>query len=313
MQAAFAIMPIIALVALGYMARRYRIIAEQNWPGIEQLGFRLLFPALLVTSIYRSDLSVGALGPYLLVLAMAFAVTGLAVILIRTPLGITNPRLSSMFQGSIRFNTLLVLAVAANALGPAALSDLSVVMAVLIPVNNICSITMLTLFPPQNMLEPAPRGTRYAMRRISREILRNPLVLGCVAGLALNLSGIYLSEQILAPLDWLGQGALAVGLLAVGAGIEIRRLWQNDPVLWIGVALRLAICPMLFLLIAALYPLTDNQMVSGILLAAAPSASSGFILARQMGGDAELFADIFTWQTVLSAITLPLWLILLTH
>ena len=157
MQAAFAIMPIIALVALGYMARRYRIIAEQNWPGIEQLGFRLLFPALLVTSIYRSDLSVGALGPYLLVLAMAFAVTGLAVILIRTPLGITNPRLSSMFQGSIRFNTLLVLAVAANALGPAALSDLSVVMAVLIPVNNICSITMLTLFPPQNMLEPAPR------------------------------------------------------------------------------------------------------------------------------------------------------------
>lgn len=111
-------------------------------------------------------------------------------------------------------------------------------------------------------------------------------------------------EHILAPLDWLGQAALAVG-----AGIEVKRLWRIDPALWIGITLRLAICPMLFLLIALLIPLPSDQIVSGALLAAAPSASSGFILARQMGGDAELYAGIFTWQVVLSALTLPLWLI----
>lgn len=313
MQAALAILPVIALVALGHLARRFRIIAPENWPGVEQLGFRLLFPAILLTSIYRSELSLGALGPYVLGLSVAFAATGLAAILTRRPLRLRNPRFTSMFQGSMRFNSLLVLAVAANGLGPAALSDLAVAMAFLIPVFNISSIIMLALFPPENDHARLTSGRRQTWRRITTEIARNPLVLGCLAGLVLNVTGVTLPDWVLAPLDWLGQGALAVGLLSVGAGIEIRRLWQSDPAMWIGVAMRLAMCPALFLLIAMMLGLPSDQIASGVLLTAAPAASVGFILARQMGGDADFYADMFTWQTVLSALTLSLWLILVGH
>ncbi|WP_170167009.1 AEC family transporter [Paracoccus methylarcula] len=313
MQAALAILPVIALVALGHLARRFRIIAPANWPGVEQLGFRLLFPAILITSIYRSELSLGSLGSYVFALAVAFAATALAAILSRGALKLTNPRFTSMFQGSMRFNSLLVLAVAANGLGPEALSDLAVAMAFLIPVFNISSIVMLTLFPPENDQSRQVSDRRQTWRRITREIARNPLVLGCLTGLALNMSGADLPGWVLAPLDWLGQGALAVGLLSVGAGIEIKRLWQSDPAMWIGVAMRLVMCPILFLAAALIFGLPADQIASGVLLTAAPAASVGFILARQMGGDADFYADMFTWQTVLSALTLSLWLILVSH
>lgn len=309
MQPVLSILPVIALVALGHLARRWQIIAPANWPGIEQLGFRVLFPAILLTSIYRSELSIGALGRYLAAMVLAFAATGALALALRRPLRLDNPRTSSLFQGSMRFNSLLILAVAAQALGPRALSDLAVAFAFLIPAFNIAAIVALTLLPPENAAD-MPSGRRQALRRITAEILRNPLVLGCVAGLLLNLSGLDLPPWLMAPLDWLGQGALAVGLLTIGAGIQIRRLWQSDPAMWTGVAMRLLLCPALFLALALPFGLSDGQLASGLLATAAPGASVGYILARQMGGDAEFYADMFTWQTVLSALSLPLWLLL---
>ncbi len=310
MQVALSILPIVALVALGHLARRWHIIAPPNWAGVEQLGFRLLFPAILLTSIYRSDLSLGALGAYVGALSLAFGTVGLTAALTRRPLRLTNPRLTSMFQGAMRFNSLLVLALAAQALGPRALSDLAVAMAFLIPSFNILAIVALTMFPPEDgSALPRPRRAQ-TMWRILREVARNPMVLGCAAGLVLNLGGVTLPEQVLAPLDWLGQGALAVGLLSVGAGIEIRRLWQSDPAMWTGVAMRLLLCPLLFLGLALVFGLPDGQLASGLVMTAAPGASVGYILARQMGGDAEFYADMFTWQTVLSALSLPLWMLI---
>lgn len=311
MQAALAILPVIAVVALGHVARRWQIIAPENWPGVEQLGFRLLFPAILLTSIYRSELALGTLAPYVITLSLAFGLTGLIAFIAKGPLRLTNPRVTSLFQGSMRFNSLLVLAVAAQGLGPRSLSDLAVAMAFLIPAFNILSIIVLTLLPPENMRVSTAQGKTG--QRIMKEILRNPLVLACLTGLLLNLGGVEIPDWVMSPLDWLGQGALAVGLLSVGAGIEIRRLWQSDPAMWMGVGIKLLICPVLFLGIAVAAGLSGAHIASGLLLTAAPSASVGYILARQMGGDASFYADMFTWQTVLSALTLPLWLILAGH
>ncbi|WP_405405233.1 AEC family transporter [Paracoccus sp. Ld10] len=302
MQAALAVIPVIALVLLGHLARRGGLIHATSWPGIEQLGYRVLFPAILLTSIYRSELSIGRLGPYLGALALAFAATGALALIWALRRGQTGPRAGSLFQGALRFNSLLILAVAAQAYGAPALGDLAVALAFLIPGSNILSIVALT------MLSDGPRPSGAAAR-IGAEIGRNPMVLSCVAGLMLNLSGVALPAWLLLPLDWLGQGALAVGLLAVGAGIDPSRLWQRDPALWLGVWMRLALCPVIFLAVALIIGLPAGQVASGVLATAAPGAPVGYILARQMGGDADFYAAIFTWQTVLAALTLPLWLI----
>lgn len=302
MTAALSVIPVIALVLLGHLARRGGVIPAASWPGIEQLGYRVLFPAILLTSIYRSELSLGRLGPYLAAMALAFAATGAVALIWARRRGQSGPRSSSLFQGALRFNSLLILAVAAQAFGAQGLGDLAVALAFLIPAFNIAAIVALTL------LSDGPRPTG-AGARIGAEMGRNPMILSCLAGLALNLSGVELAAWVLSPLDWLGQGALAVGLLAVGAGIEPARLWQRDPALWLGVWLRLALCPLLFLGAALALGLPGAQIATGLLATAAPGAPVGYILARQMGGDADFYAAIFTWQTVLAALTLPAWLV----
>ena len=47
-------------------------------------------------------------------------------------------------------------------------------------------------------------------------------------------------------------------------------------------------------------------MYVALLFGAAPTASSAYTLARQLGGDAPLMAAIVTIQTALSFLTLPL-------
>jgi predicted permease len=87
----------------------------------------------------------------------------------------------------------------------AALSVISVAMAFTIPTINIINIFVLAAFG---------KGTATTMG-ILVNIVKKPLVIACVIGLALNLSGLVLTEQILAPLDLISRGALAVGLLTV--------------------------------------------------------------------------------------------------
>ena len=134
MQAALAVIPVIALVLLGHLARRGGLIPAASWPGIEQLGYRVLFPAILLTSIYRSELSLGRLGPYLGAMALAFAATGALALIWAARRDQTGPRSSSLFQGALRVNSLLILAVAAQGLGGQALGD--VIHRRLCAVNN---------------------------------------------------------------------------------------------------------------------------------------------------------------------------------
>jgi hypothetical protein len=142
---------------------------------------------------------------------------------------------------------------------------------------------------------------------IIRIVAKNPLVQACAVGLLIYFSGITLPGPIVETLDMVGRGALAVGLLAVGAGISLRRLTRWHWKVAVGVALRPLLAPCIFAVLAMLLGLNPAQTLAGVLVFAAPAASNGYIIAKQMGGDADLYADVLTWQTLLCLIVLPIW------
>ena len=102
MQAALAVIPVSSCPA-GPSGAAGRADPAASWPGIEQLGYRVLFPAILLTSIYRSELSLGRLGPYLGAMALALAATGALALIWAARWDQTGPRSSSLFQGALRF------------------------------------------------------------------------------------------------------------------------------------------------------------------------------------------------------------------
>jgi predicted permease len=67
------------------------------------------------------------------------------------------------------------------------------------------------------------------------------------------------------------------------------------------------LAPALFAGIAIVIGLDATLTLVGVLIFAAPAATNGYIVAKKMGGDADLYADILTWQTFLSLVVLPIW------
>jgi predicted permease len=154
--------------------------------------------------------------------------------------------------------------------------------------------------------------TRYAASKpltrlqVAGLILRNPLIWACLIGIALSLLHIPLTGPVLQFGNALGSASLAVGLLITGAGLRLDGLLRIGPATAAAVLLKLVVMPLIAAGLALLFHLDGANLAVVVCCAAVPTSSSAYVLARQMGGDAPLLAQIITLQTALAAITMPL-------
>jgi predicted permease len=126
-------------------------------------------------------------------------------------------------------------------------------------------------------------------------------------GLLINMTGLQVPAPVMVALDLISRAALGMGLLAVGAGIALTRLLAWSRRVWAGVFLRLGLSPGVFIVLAIIFELNVSETLAGVLIFAVPAAANGYIVAQRMGGDADLYADIMTWQILLSLALLPAW------
>lgn len=298
MSLALSILPLLMIIVFGYGLAKSGIIPRGSWTPIETLSFRGLIPATLVLAIAQSDLSLERFGGFGITLVGTLAVlTGIALalrLLPQTTLG--NSAFTSVFQGSVRWNAFVALAAAEQFLD-GGLAVMAVAIAVLIPIINITCIVVLASFGP----------SKASVGKVLSTLMRNPLVQACAVGLTLNIGGFSLPLPMADTLDMIGRGALGVGLMAVGAGISLRRLQRLDWRVCLGAFMRPVVASTVFVGLGIWMGLPPVQVFAGVLVFAAPAASNGYIVAKQMGGDADLYVDILTWQVVLSLVALPLW------
>ncbi len=293
-----ALGPIFALILLGLGLRRLGFPGDGFWPAAERLTYFLLFPALLVNRLAQARLEEYAVGPVaVVVVALSLGMTAL-VYALRPWLGVDGPAFSSAYQGAIRFNTYVGLAVALAMFHAEGGTVAALVMALMIPPINVLCVLVLS----------AHAGRAASTTSVLRGLISNPLILGCLVGIGLNLSGIGLPWGSAAVLDILARAALPLGLLAVGAGLRLAAL--NRPGLLVAVgALKLLALPALAAMLCWL--VQPGRLETAVLLtfAALPGSSTAYILARQLGGDAPLMAAIVTVETGLALATLPLVLV----
>ncbi len=296
-----SLVPVALIIALGYLLRRTMLRDVGHWFGMEQLTYFVLFPALLLISGIRADLSkvsfAGVVGAYALTLALFFfGLLALRPMLARR-FAIDGPAFTSLAQGVLRWNSYVALAVVDGLFGREGVAVAAVALVSLIPVVNVMVVWVLA----RHASTKPPR-----MAEVGRQLLRNPLIWSCGLGMAINLAGIKLPTVALDFTDILGRASLAVGLLVVGAGLTLRTLAQPKPATTLAILLDLVMKPACTIAIGYAFGLRGMELTTIALLAGVPSSPSGYVLARQMGGDAPLLAEILTLQILVSAITLPL-------
>jgi malonate transporter len=300
MLAAFeSILPIFLLIAAGHLLRRIRIVDDATWPGLEQLGYWFLYPALLFVTILNADFSKLQWDGMVAALALAVVVMGAGTALLWLPirrLGLATPgEFSSMFQTAIRWNGFMALAIADKIFPPEGAAVVALMMAVIIIPINVKSVVVVSRF--------ADREASWS--RILRTIALNPLILASLAAIVLRVQPLGFYEPFNETLGLVGRAALGMGLLTIGAGLRPADAMRPRFAVLAPVALKLVVFPVLLVALASSFGVEGQQLQYLALCAAVPTAMNGYLLARQLGGDAELYAAVTTVQTAASFFTIP--------
>lgn len=295
-----ALGPVFLLILFGALLRRVNFPGAEFWPGIERLTYYIAFPALLVHRLALADFSDADFGGFALVICTALLLTSVLTWLIKPWASDNAADFTSLFQGAIRFNTYIGLAVASALFGDAGLVIAAIAVSIMIPLVNVLSVICFSI---------ATDGPRKSPTQVLIGLLTNPLIVACLLGVALNLSGLGLvGAWIETLLATLGSTALPLGLLAVGVALSLHTVKQDWPIIVTASVLKFVVFPGLMLTLATWWQLDLLSRQVLLLLACLPTATSAYILSRQLGGNAPMMANIISAQTLLAFLVIPLWL-----
>lgn len=292
-----AIAPVFLLIFLGYGIRVRRLLADGFWEPAERLIYFGLFPALLVSTLASAKLDDLDIAPMAGALVAAIAVAVAVLMTLRPILRLPGPAFTSLFQGVVRTNAYIGLAVALAIFGDQGLAAAAVAVAVIVPLVNLLSVTVLERYGANG---------RSSWLGAVRQVVRNPLIIACAIGIALNATGMGLPPVIGPLLDIVGRGALPLGLIAVGAGLDLTAARAAGLSVILAAGLRLVALPAVTALTCLTLDVGPVATFVAVLFNGTPTSTSSYILARLLGGDARLMAGIITVQTALSMLTLPL-------
>ncbi len=301
MLAVFSVLwPIFALLVSGALMRRFNFPGDGFWVPAEKLTYYFLFPALLIQSLSQASLSGHESIRLMLAVLLLLGLGGATCFLVQRFIRLDNPSFTSFFQGSTRFNTFVALAVTSAQLGSAGLALAAVIAAVMIPVLNIMCVLVFA----------SCSDKRPSLIAVFKTLITNPLILASLIGVVINLLG-GLPTLMLPFFAMLSQMALPLGLLSVGAALNLSALRRSGSGMLYSMGIKLLLFPLLAWVSGMLLGLSDLALATLIIFATIPTATSAYILARQLGGEAQLMAAIITAQTLVSMLTIPFWLALL--
>lgn len=315
-----ALLPIFLLILLGYLLNSAHFPSQPFWPLAARVTYFVLLPALLIKTMATAKLGDVPILAIAAIFTLVISGLSIALLLLRPHFGVDGPTFTSIVQGGIRQNSYVGLAATAGLLGEAQLVLAAVALAIQIPVVNLWSVIVLARFGKLDHPTEATPKARNPLTHTITAVARNPLIIACAIGIALNpllvqLNAAALPQSInvvinslIEMLSILGRAALPFGLLTVGAGLRIvidQAAWRS---VFSASITKLLLYPIAAAALCWLFRMDGAAYIAVILFAALPTSTSSYILAREMGGNHELMAAILTLETLLALATMPLML-----
>lgn len=296
---ASALIPIFGIIALGWALRRTGLVRRELWVGVNKLSYQALLPALLFSTISTADYAGLPAGSFLIAVTLGFLVMG-AIAFALKPLPVDGPAYTSLFQGAVRWNGFVLLALAGAAFGAEGEALAALVFAPTVPMINVMCVVVLTIW--------GASAVKPDFRRVAGRLVTNPLILGCLAGAAANGLGVFQTGPVADTTALAGRAALPLILLAIGAGLDFSALRARPALLALAVSLKLIVAPMVFILLGRLFGVDGTALIILAAIGSTPGAAAAYVLASEMGGDARLMAGHVTATTLLAFFAIPFWI-----
>ncbi|MBQ8321306.1 MAG: AEC family transporter [Clostridia bacterium] len=303
-----AVMPIILMIAVGYLLKRVGMLPPATSPILNKLVFRVFLPAMLFLNIYKIE-SFSDFDPtyifYTVGITLALFIIGIPVI---CAIAKDNGQRGSLLQSVFRPNYALIgIPLATSLFGEEGAIAATLLSAALIPIFNILAVICLSVFCGEG---------KVSVKSVLLGIVKNPLIQGICAGLlAIGARaifaelGIELSLTDAVPvyktLEYLSDIATPVALLVLGAQFEFSAIAALKKQIIAGTLMRSLIVPVIGLAIAYFVGCFDGaHFATFVAVFCTPVAVSSVPMAQEMGGDVELAGQLVVWTTLFSGITI---------
>jgi predicted permease len=298
-----SLMPVFLIVALGKLLCRSSFFTPDLVKDLNRITYWIALPALLFAEISSAEFDGGEVGRITLLLIVctlgSFLVGGIAARVLRLP----HRALGAFIQGCGRANNafigLPVIVYALSDAFPGVKTIATVALGPAIVFYNVSSIAILLLFG-----ERRPVGA--ASHIFFRQLLLNPMILACLAGLLVNASGTHPPLMVGRTMAALGQAALPLALLCIGSSLTIEKSPAALLPALVASVIKVLIQPLSGLLLGRLWGLSALELSVLLIYLACPTATASYVLAERFGSDAALASRIIVISTLLSILSLSL-------
>ena len=292
------VMPLVALAALGYIAKRTRLIDRAFLAGGNKLVFYFGIPATLFNSIYNADLS-EIFDPAFMAFVAVWTIATFAVIWTVTHFALykRHPGVISAFvNGAHRGNLAMVaLPLLFNMMGDDA-AKTAAAMIVIIPIYNIQTLVLLTIHSESKQ--------KFRIRPLLTGIIKNPPIVGTLLAIAISLIGINLPTIAAQTVNSLAVLTVPLALICLGAAMSHKGFDAGFKFALISSLIKVIVMPAATVAAALLLGFRGNDLTILMIINGVPSAVGAYVMIVEMGGDVYVSGKNVMLTTVLSAFTL---------
>ncbi len=203
-----SLFPLVALIASGYLFKKYRFFSDEFWAGAEKLNYYILFPALLFSTLSTAKIDLQSLSTAIIAMLIVVLAVTIFLYLLRVFWHIPPARFGVHVQSMVRFNTYIGLALVTSLFKSEGMAILAILLALCIPLVNVISVLALT------------SKEHMALKPVLIALLKNPLIASCVVGAAVNALHIPIWEGFSSFIKLFSASSLPLGLLCVGAALQ---------------------------------------------------------------------------------------------
>ncbi|EEH70021.1 MULTISPECIES: AEC family transporter [Acinetobacter] len=289
-----ALFPLVALIASGYLFKKYHFLSQDFWAGAEKLNYYILFPALLFNTLSTTKVDFQSLSTAIFAMFFVALLVTASMYVLRMFWNIQPARFGVHVQSLVRFNTYIGLALVASLFQKEGMAILVILLALCIPLVNVISVLALT------------SKEQMAVKPVLIALLKNPLIVSCIVGGVVNVLNIPIWDGLSGLIKLFSASSLPLGLLCVGAALQFMQMKKDIVVLVADTFARLLAVPALAFVVCTWLGLPSLQTQILVVFFALPTASAAYILTKVLGGDSQLMAAVISFQTLCAAVTLPI-------
>lgn len=305
-----ATIPIFFTMVIGYILRQIHYLDDSFVTTLNKFNYNITLPVLLFLDIYNADFykvwdTRYVLYCFFVTLACCLIITGLSLLFLKDKT-ILGEFVQASYRGSA---AVLGLAFIQNIYGFAQVTPLMIIGTV--PLYNIFAVIILSLTNPKEMAEGRYSLDKAHLKKTFIGILKNPIIIGIVLGMAASLSKLAFPEILLKTAKNFSVLATPLALIGLGASFEGKKALSKIAPTLTASFIRLMIQPALFLPLAVHMGFQNEKLVAILVMLGAPTTASCFIMAKNLGHEGVLTSSVVVSTTFLSSITLTFWLFLL--